>query len=426
MTEANQYPIAAHMQHLGHAGLSTILLERECLAFGLSTFRTSEQTFMAFSNEGPALPFNKAGTVLNSRPAAPVTTDKHSTRLLLHQHGVPAPRGKRFDQDDTDAAKRYAEELGYPVVLKPLHGAQGHGVVTGISNSSELEWAFQDLAASTYAEDDILVEEQIEGEAYRIIVVEDRAVSALISRRGAVTGDGRRTVKELIKDRQELRSKNPHLMARPITIDQRMEHLLARQDASLDTVLEEGRVLEFTFGSNTHMGGEPAQVLPQVHPSILEASVKAVKSLPGLGFGGVDFLVPDITQPLNQQRAGICETNSLPAIDSHEYPLFGEPMPVAREMVTACAERLGVELGAQRDTVALKVSIEAPKTTLRYRFWLSSTARRMGLKCRLRRDGKNRLAADLTGEPGAAAVWLGLVQHNRHRVPVREMDTVHV
>jgi D-alanine-D-alanine ligase-like ATP-grasp enzyme len=423
--EPNLYTLADQMRDLGHAGLSTVLLERECLKFGLSTLRTSEQTFMAFSEEGPNLPFNKSGTVLNSRPAGPLTTDKHSTRLLLQQSGLPVPRGRRFGHGNITAAAAYAEELGYPVVLKPLHGAQGHGVVTGISSTEDLQWAFRDVAESTYAHDDIIVEEQIDGEAYRIIVVGDRAVSALISRRGAITGDGKHTVRQLIEKRQELRRKNPHLMARPISIDERMRHLLARQDATFDSVLPRGRVVTFTYGSNTHMGGEPAQVLPDVHPSILEASVRAVQDLPGLGFGGVDFLVPDISKPLTQQRAGICEINSLPAIDSHEYPLYGAPMSVAREMVAESAARSGLPLGEYRDCLDLEVTIEAPKATWRYRSRLRAKARRMGLRCRLRRTGQDRLSAQVRGEARDAAVWLALIQHNGLRVPVRQVETVH-
>ncbi|MBB3667223.1 ATP-grasp domain-containing protein [Garicola koreensis] len=413
------------MRGLSHAGLSTVLLERECLAVGLSTWRTSEQTFIASAADGQGISFNKSGTVLNSRPAGPLTTNKHSTRLLLQGAGVPVPRGRRFDQSNIAAATAYAEELGYPVVLKPLHGAQGHGVVTGISSTEDLEWAFQDVASSTYAHDDILVEEQIDGEAYRIIVVGDRAVSALISRRGAITGDGRHTVRQLVEQRQELRTQNPHLMSRPISIDERMRHLLERQDITLGTVLTEGRVVEFTYGSNTQMGGEPAQVLPEVHPSILEASVSAVQALPGLGFGGVDFLVPDISQPLSQQRAGICEVNSLPAIDSHEYPLYGAAMPVARDMVAASAQHNGLALGEHRDSVNLKVTIDAPTATWRYRRWLRTRARKMRLRCRLRTDDQGRLAAEVLGDAGHAAVWLALIQDNRHRIPVREVETVH-
>lgn len=99
----NYFPIAEHMRELEHAALSTVLLERECLAFGLSTYRTSGQTFIAEDHVGAQLGFNKAGTVLNSRPAAPLTRNKHSTRLLLHSKEVPVPRGRRFDQTSMTA-----------------------------------------------------------------------------------------------------------------------------------------------------------------------------------------------------------------------------------------------------------------------------------------------------------------------------------
>ena len=108
---SNHFPIAAHMRELENTALSTVLLERDCLAFGLSTFRTSGQTFIAADPHGEQIAFNKAGTVLNSRPAAPLTQNKHSTRLVLQHNGVPVPRGRRFDQSSVAAALAYAEEL---------------------------------------------------------------------------------------------------------------------------------------------------------------------------------------------------------------------------------------------------------------------------------------------------------------------------
>lgn len=425
MPTPNHFPIAAHMRELADTALSTVLLERDCLAFGLSTFRTSGQTFIAADPNGEQIGFNKAGTVLNSRPAAPLTRNKHSTRLILQNNGVPVPRGRRFDQSSMAAAVAYAEELGYPVVLKPLHGAQGQGVVTGIADAADLEWAFQDVASSTFADDDIIVEEQIEGEAYRIIVVGERAVSALISRRGAVTGDGERTVRQLVEDRQLLRQQNPHLMSRPISIDDRMQHLLTRQQAGLDDVLGHGRTVEFTYGSNTHLGGEPAQVLKEVHPTILEASVRAVQALPGLGFGGVDFLVPDIRRPLTDQRAAICEINSLPAVDSHEYPLYGEAVSVMREMVVKSAEHSGLSLEGYSDQVSLNVKLDAPRFSARYQFWLWNKARKMGLRCGVRRDGKRRLAAHIRGDVHYIAVWLALARHHRRQASPRAVEVKH-
>lgn len=80
------FPIAAHMRELIDTALSTVLPERDCLAFGLSTFRTSGQTVIAADLNGEQIGFNKAGTV-----------------------------------------------------LKPLHGAQGQGVVTGTTVVANLE-----------------------------------------------------------------------------------------------------------------------------------------------------------------------------------------------------------------------------------------------------------------------------------------------
>ena len=404
----NEYPLADHLAELGRIPLTTVLLERDCLGYGLSTFRSSGQAFIAADGSGARMGFHKAGTALNSRPSSPLTKDKHSTRALLQRHGLPAPRGRRFRPHDFASASAYAEELGYPVVLKPLHGTQGRGVVTGITSPQDLEWAFQDISRTSFAEDDVLLEEHIEGETYRIIVIGNRAVSALISRHGQVTGDGRRTVRELIGERQELRRRNPHLMSRLIRMDERMEHLLARQGVGLGDVLPAGETVEFTYGSNTHQGGEPAQVLGRMHPSILEASASAVAAVPGLEFAGVDFIIPDITRPLDQQPSAICEINSVPAADSHEFPLYGEPVSVTREMVRHTAERTGLHLTGFSEDVSLAVRLQGGDFQHHYVEWIAEKARAMDLDGDVQRPELDLLEGTLCGEVAHAAVWLAL------------------
>lgn len=422
----NEYPIAEHLRQLGHAPLTTVLLERDCLAYGLSTFRTSSQTFLASDTAGHRMGFSKAGPVINSRPSAPLTLDKHSTRLVLQEEDLPVPRGRRFTRKDVDAADSYAaDELGYPVVLKPLHGEQGEGVVTGITNAEELRWAFNDVAGNT-AGDDVVVEEQIEGEAYRVIVIDGQAVSALISRRGTVTGDGVRTVRELVRQRQHARLQNPHLMSRPIHVDERLEHLLARQGADLDEVLDSGRTVQITYGSNTSQGGEPEQVLEELHPSILEASARAVEAIPGLGFAGVDFIIPAPDRPLTEQRAGICEINSVPAVDSHEYPLYGAPVTVAQELVRTSAEHAGVSLSSYRTTVALKVTIDCPGAGKEFKDWLAARAEQMGLKVSFRLLSLRTVHGKVNGPAEEAAAWLAHAFQNPHQVTPRSLEVHHV
>ncbi|GFZ89495.1 ATP-grasp domain-containing protein [Nesterenkonia alkaliphila] len=370
--------------------------------------------------------FSKAGSVINSRPAAPLTQDKHSTRLILQDQDVPVPKGMRFTPQDLEAAVDYAsEELGYPVVVKPLHGTQGKGVLTGIGDESELRWAFGELSGDT-AQDEIVVEEQIEGEAYRIIVVNGRAVSALISRRCAVTGNGSQTVRQLVEERQQVRRGNPHLMSRPIHVDERLEHLLQRQHTALDSVLEAGRTVHVTYGSNTSQGGEPEQVLEKLHPSILEASARAVEAIPGLGFAGVDFIIPAPDRPLTEQRAGICEINSVPAVDSHEYPLYGAPVTVAQELVRTSAEHAGVSLSSYRTTVALKVTIDCPGARKEFKDWLAARAEQMGLKVSFRLLSLRTVHGKVNGPAEEAAAWLAHAFQNPHQVTPRSLEVHHV
>lgn len=359
---ANAYPIAEHLKELGTKPLSTVLLERNALAYGLQTQRVGSLDFVARDGRGHSVGFNRTGSSLNSRSAAPLTGNKHSTRLLLERAGVPAPRGRRFSFADQESAVEYAEMIGYPVVFKPLSGMEGKGVVTGIRSAEDLRWAFESVRGTRFEKDDLLVEEHVDGETYRVVVVEGKAVSILIARRGSIVGDGNSTVSTLIANRQKMREQNPHLMGRPIKISEQTERLLGQQGYGLEDVVPTGERVYFTFGSNTHQGGEPSQVLDIAHPSIIDASERAAKALPGLGFAGVDFIIPDIEASLDSQRAAICEINSVPAADSHEFPLFGPPLPVTEELFTAAAAREGVRLSDRAEEVDVNVSLNGSLT----------------------------------------------------------------
>lgn len=380
MSQPRTYPIAAHLQAFGSRPLSTVLLERDALAYGLKTHRVGALEFTAQDVSGSTIGFSRTGSALNAQTAAPLTRNKHTTRLLLEAAGAPAPGGRRFGGGDLQLATAYAAQIGYPVVFKPLEGMEGKGVVTNIQSDEDLEWAFRGVEGSRYDSADILVEEHLEGETYRAIVIDREVASVLISRRGSVQGDGLRTVRALIDERQQLRRGNPHLLGRPITIDERTEHLLQRQGVHLDFVVPKGTEIFFTFGSNTHQGGEPAQVMDEVHPTILAACEQAARAIPGLGFAGIDFIISDISLPLSEQRAGICEINSVPAADSHEYPLYGRPIPVARYLLEASARSRNVMLA---DVYAQRLSVEMSvrgTVGVDYTEWLFEHAQQMNCK----------------------------------------------
>ena len=57
----------------------------------------------------------------------------------------------------------------YPVVVKPVRGSHGDGVKTDINN-------FDDLCDNL--KENYLVEEQLVGENYRILVIDDKVINS--------------------------------------------------------------------------------------------------------------------------------------------------------------------------------------------------------------------------------------------------------
>ena len=407
-TRVNTYPVS-HLRGFSKTQLDNHVLEREALALGLSTTRLTRLAFVAGDEAGSTVAFSWTKSTASSRVATGITSDKHSTRMLLERAGVPVPQGRRFGSNDTKSAIDYADELGYPVVLKPLRGTGGRGVVTDIQDATELQWAFDALKGTRYERRDVVVEEQVPGDAYRIFVLGNQVLSVCQYRNGAVRGDGTLTVGELLLQKHRMRMRNPHLMNRPIKFDESTEYQLGRLGLDFDSVLGEAEEAVFTLNPNFQQGGETVEVLNEVHPSILDASVQAVKAIPGLAFSGVDFIMPDHTQPLSSQRSGICELNAHPAQTSHEFPLYGDPGHVSLDIVRYAAEQRGLQVSAYpAEELHLALDVRGRVTRSGYLAWFRDHARRFGLAGWIRSSGKRSADAQVSGPTDRVAALVSL------------------
>ncbi|MET8412874.1 ATP-grasp domain-containing protein [Streptomyces sp. NPDC005195] len=99
-----------------------------------------------------------------SARAATACRDKYRTRKLLDQAGLPAVRYRLTHSVEEAAAA--AEEIGFPVVLKPrsLAGSMG---VTAVRDAAGLRDAYASVAGATFpgirTESGVLVEEYLQG-----------------------------------------------------------------------------------------------------------------------------------------------------------------------------------------------------------------------------------------------------------------------
>lgn len=270
-----------------------------------------------------------AETDQTSALAEQIAQDKNLTRLLLGNVGVPVPWGRPVqDADDAVAA---AEELGYPVVVKPQYGNQGRGVLTHLRSPEQVRQAYAVAAAIS---SHLMVEQHIEGADHRLLVVGGRLVAASLREPAQVIGDGIATIRQLVdRVNQDPRRSDGHGTALSlIKIDSVALGVLEEQGFTPDSVPAAGQKVLIRRNANLSTGGTATDVTDAVHPSTAAKAVDAAKAV-GLDVAGVDVVTVDISRPLEETRGAVVEVNAGPGLRMHLEPSAGQPRPVGEAIV---------------------------------------------------------------------------------------------
>jgi cyanophycin synthetase len=70
----------------------------------------------------------------------------------------------------------------------------------------------------------------------------------------------------------------------------------------------------------------------EAHPENVEIAEEAARVI-GLDIAGIDFICPDITEPVREAGGAICEVNAAPGFRMHTHPTIGEPQFIAKPVV---------------------------------------------------------------------------------------------
>src|SRR5699024_6336989 len=154
----------------------------------------------------------------------------------------------------------YANSIGYPVVVKPAMGTMGIGVRAGIQNQEEFEEALKYTSSSRLGKQDVIVEQHIFGDEYRILVVGDEVVAAVHREPASVIGDGRHSVAELIARKNHFRKTNPQLSSSPIVFSEDTKQTLSRQDLTFTAIPELNQYVQLASSSNISLGGDSREL----------------------------------------------------------------------------------------------------------------------------------------------------------------------
>ena len=245
--------------------------------------------------------------------------------------GFPTPKGTNCFTENEIVDE--ALKLGFPVVVKPVAGHKGQGVTTGIESEKEVRKAFKNIVKAAEKEgvsfDGALVQQQIYGYDHRILAVGGKYTACLKRVPAYVTGNGRDTIKELVRieNEKEVRIDNARSPLAKIKIDEDMKDFLSLQGKSVDTIPAEGEEVVLRRVANISAGGVSINVTNDIHPKNIEMVENIAKFLNVVALG-IDVLAKDISKPWTDGDFGIIEINAGPGVFMHLAPAEGGSVDV--------------------------------------------------------------------------------------------------
>jgi cyanophycin synthetase len=149
-----------------------------------------------------------------------------------------------------------------------------------------------------------------------------------------VVGDGVHTVAELvdITNADPRRGVGHEKILTRITVNEAARELVRGQGFELDDVPPEDTMVKLTLTGNMSTGGISIDRTFEAHPENVEIAEEAARMI-GLDIAGIDFICPDITQPVRETGGAICEVNAAPGFRMHTNPTIGDPQYIAKPVV---------------------------------------------------------------------------------------------
>jgi cyanophycin synthetase len=258
-----------------------------------------------------------------------IAQDKEDTKLVLSTVGLPVPRGEVARTGDE--AIELADDIGYPVVLKPIDASQGRGISGLLEDRSAVAHAWDEASQFSGR---VIVERFHEGRDHRVLVVNGRVVACAERVAAHVVGDGARTIRELVaeKNRDPRRGSGHRKILTMLPADAVTEAFLAERGLSLESVPTKGETVFLRGTANLSTGGTAIDRTDEMHPDNVTACEIAA-GIVGLDIAGIDVLTPDISVPFRDNGAVILEMNAAPGIRMHTHPFEGKPRNVGAPML---------------------------------------------------------------------------------------------
>jgi cyanophycin synthetase len=310
-------------------GPSTGSIVDEAISRHIPWIRLNKSSLVQLGYGKNQVRFRATMTERTNSIAVDIACNKEETKKLLDDAAIPVAKGVTIS--DPEAVSRAVQNLGFPLVFKPLDGNHGKGATINVKTLEEAEAAFE--YAQKYSRR-VIIERFISGYDFRVLVIDNKLVAAALRVPANVKGDGSSTVQQLI-DQENLdprRGYGHENVLTEITVDRDTMDLLDKKGYTLDTIVPNGEVLYLKSTANLSTGGTSIDVTDLVHSQNVFLCERIARVI-GLDICGIDIMAPNLTHPLSENEGVVLEVNAAPGFRMHLAPSEGLPRNVAAPVI---------------------------------------------------------------------------------------------
>ncbi len=246
---------------------------------------------------------------------------KAQARDMFSENQVPHAKGKIFLNPWT--AKKFADQHGFPLVIKPNVSGFSRGSHFPITNYAEL-WKAALMVKVWWPTS--VVEQYLLGANYRVLTTKDEIVSVIRRYPPFIDGDGQHSIDDLIDQENKIRQEMQlHPTIYPIKKSQAVSNYLKKQGLDLSSVPAAGERI-YLFNRVALAPGGVVEIidkksLPQENVELFQKVVRLFDA----NVLGVDVIFENgIEQPHGDQKCILLEVNSRPYMKMHDYPRYGD------------------------------------------------------------------------------------------------------
>jgi cyanophycin synthetase len=250
-------------------------------------------------------------TPLSDQVSRTIANDKQLAYELLSAHGVPVPEHVLVERPEQ--AERFLADAA-PCVVKPARGRGGEAIAGEVRNPRQLRRA---LRAARRIHPEAIVERQIRGDSYRLLLLDGELLDAIRRSPPTVIGDSSTTVEDLVFAEYDRRvDANDAAGLKHLVVD--LDCLFTLEQAGLTpkSVPAKGERVRVKTATNYNGPAESHSVPDEIGEPLLTEARRAADAL-GVRLAGVDVVTSDPARALSDAGGVVLEVNPVPGLTHH-------------------------------------------------------------------------------------------------------------